>query len=442
MIDNLHDSPEQLIDDYLQSLPSGSTLWIAYSGGLDSHVLLHACHRARVGSAVTIKAIHIDHQLHADSARWALHCQQCCHHLQIPLQIEQVQVVGDKALGIEAAARQARYHRWCQRLQPGDQLLTAHHQDDQAETVLLALLRGSGVDGLAAMPRQRPLGQGVLVRPLLTVPKAKLLDYATRWRLQWLDDPSNQQLHYDRNFLRHHIIPQLKIRWPALATTFTRTAQHCSTAAHQIAAQTAAQLTTMTGQRPGTLSIKALQAVPPAQRHTIIRYWIQRAGFPVPTTNQLVQIDHDLIAARQDANPCFTWSGSVLRRYRDDLYVMAPLPERPTMTLPWTGRQPLALPVPLGYITCYDSMMDTTAFNVRFAVSGSRCRAHRGAPSRSLKYLFQQAAIPPWVRPYVPLIFNSTQLVAIAGLQSCHDAFAPIGWSGHPWQTLNLFPWL
>ena len=224
-----------------------SQVLIAYSGGLDSHVLLHLCASLRaIQPQIVLRAIHIDHGLQAVSAQWVMHCQTVCAALNIPFICEALHLKVQTGESVEAVAREARYAVFSQYLRAGEMLLTAHHQDDQAETVLLHLLRGSGVDGLAAMPEIRPLAQGYLGRPLLALSRAELVTYAQQNQLNYITDPSNADNRFDRNFLRQQIIPLLQQRWVAVNKTLARAAR-LQGETRQLLAQTLGETTTVAG---------------------------------------------------------------------------------------------------------------------------------------------------------------------------------------------------
>jgi tRNA(Ile)-lysidine synthase len=310
----------------LKTLRDAPRCWVAYSGGLDSTVLLDLTARLGDRLSARLAAVHIDHGLNPGSADWASHCQRRCAGLGVPLVQRQVEVrVGD-GQGPEAAARAARYAALVELLGPGDLLLTAHHRDDQAETVLLALLRGAGVRGLAAMPEVDALCFGRLVRPLLTFGRAELHAYAQARGLNWLDDPSNLDLNLDRNWLRQRILPLLVEHWPAASRTLARSARHCAEAAALVDRQAAGEAARLVGQRPGTLSVRGLRGLDAPLCRAVLRSWIVSWGFAVPDTRHVARIMGEVLPARPDASPLVAWAGCEVRRYRDDLFALAPLP--------------------------------------------------------------------------------------------------------------------
>ena len=436
--------PEQ-VARALEPFDEAQRVWVAYSGGLDSTCLLHAAACVRERLPGPLAALHIDHGLHPDSCRWAEHCRTQCQALGVSLVTRSLGLAPSPGESVEAVAREARYRALAGLLAPGDLLLAAHHQDDQAETLLLALLRGAGVHGLAAMPFVAPLGQGRLVRPLLGTPRAALEDYAAGLRLTWVEDPSNASQGLDRNYLRHGVLPLIRARWPAVSRTLARTAGHCAEAAALADQLAASALPGLEGIRPGTLSIPGLAALDPALRKAVVRLWLRRLGFRTPDSVHLGRILGEVLTARPDADPLVAWQGCEVRRYRGDLFALSPLPTVPgPMSLHWIGDR-LALPAPLGVLErrIHGSGGTPEHLDVRFGVTGLACRDRPGGRTRSLKRCFQGLGIPPWIRPYLPLVLTEGRLIWVGGIGPCLGAGKPvearIDWRGHPWESAGLF---
>lgn len=435
--------------------PSGDC-WIAYSGGLDSTVLLHAAARVRDLLPGTLRAIHIDHGLQADALLWSEQCRGQCDVLGLPLEVRRLNLRPMPGASLEALAREGRYHAFESLLAPGDLVLTAHHLDDQAETLLLALLRGSGVHGLAGMPLVAALGQGRLVRPFLEVPRATLEQHGRGAGLTWIDDPSNEAVRMDRNYLRHRVVPLLRARWPAVSLTLARSAAHCAEAAELIDAEAAGLLAQCAGGHPGTLDIAALSGLNRLRCKAVLRFWLRRRGMDLPDARHLARIIDELLPAGPDADPLVAWSGCEVRRYRADLFALAPLPPLPGgMEIPWNPGETgvvLELPEPLGrlhwpgIVTRLETgQASGAALSVCFGAIGQSCRSRAAGHRRPLKKRFQELGIPRWLRPYVPLVFAEERLLGVAGVCGCADdepdaapAGAP-GWLGHPWTDLGIF---
>lgn len=428
----------------------GRRLWIAYSGGLDSHVLLHAAAGLRSELRLDLRAVHIHHGLQPAADDWVGHCTRICAGLRVPLEIRRVQPPLGSDAGPEAAARDARYGAFRDLLRSDEMLATAQHRDDQAETLLLALLRGAGVHGLAAMPARAPLGAGVLLRPLLDLPRAALADYAQVHGLRWVEDPSNADPALDRNRLRGLIIPELRRRWSRLDKTLSRSAAHCAEAAgllEELADELLAGLRAGPASAdgvPAALSVAGLRRLDGPKQRLALRRWLDRLGFALPDTQRLRRITAELLLAAADRQPLVAWPGCEVRRHRDALHALAPLPPPPAgPLLPVPGACALALPVPLGSLSWgLDPSSDPTVADVRvsvqFAAAGLRCARER-RPSTNLKALFQEAGIPAWLRPYVPLLVLDGGLAGVGGVRLCGGRLAWLRWDGHPWTVEGWF---
>ena len=417
-------SPQSLIP-FLQA-HSAKAYLLAFSGGLDSHVLLHACSQLRAEwPDLNLRAIHIEHGLQAISAQWVQHCQAVCAALTIPLQIEYLNLIVAAGQSLEAVAREARYAAFAKHLQAGEMLLTAHHQNDQAETLLLHVMRGSGVDGLAAMPMIRPFAQGHLARPLLPFTRADLQQYAAHYQLAYIDDPSNADNRFERNFIRNQVMPLLKQRWVSSETTLARVAALQAENRELLQLLVAEKLPLVQGTKPHTLSVKALLTQPLALRKALIRLWLQQLGWQAPEAKQLNTILQDILEAKPDALPCMRIGAYELRRYRDDVYALAPLtPHDATQVLLWQDLQQalwiesLQQAVSPCVLKCWLPLIQQTqaCVTVQFRQGGEQVSiAYRGG-KRSLKHLLQDAAIPPWQRDRLPCVYIDKRLVAIIGL--------------------------
>jgi tRNA(Ile)-lysidine synthase len=293
-------NPEQLWQ-ILSQQPSGSGFCVGYSGGRDSHVLLHLMASLRERLTVPLRALHVNHGLQEQAHAWAGHCRRVCTALDIPLTVLEVQCDLGSGASVEEAARDARYRAFEQSLAADEWLLLAHHQDDQAETVLLRLLRGAGVHGLAAMPLARRLGPGRLLRPLLDVPAGAIVEYADRQELSWIEDPSNRDPRFDRNFLRYQLLPQLAERWPGYQAPLVRAAEHAREAAELIDALAEMDLERC---RSGSgLGLAAMRGLPAARQRNVLRLWLRRQGLRPPGQQRLQAGLQALLQAERDREP-------------------------------------------------------------------------------------------------------------------------------------------
>lgn len=410
---------------FLHQHPS-AFYWIGYSGGVDSHVLLHLCARLRTTLGPAFGAVHVNHGLHPDAGRWAEHCLRICAELDLPCQVIVVDGRPRPGDSLEEAARNARYRALAEWLEPNAAVLMAQHQDDQAETVLLQMLRGAGPAGLSGMAQAARLGRGRLLRPLLGVPRETLYDYARRFELVWIDDPYNFDETLDRNYLRHQVLPLLKARWPACARTIARSAQHCAEVQGLVEEVVVPHLDAVVD-RTGSLDLRALAALDRPRQRWLLREWLKRQGFRSPQRVFLDRIIDEAAAAAPDRQPRIEWSEGMVCRYRGRLYALRPkqLPD-PDWQAAWDGEAPLALPdnsvlepgsaIGRGVAA---RLWRQGRIEVRYRRGGERCRLPGRCGHRSLKKLFQERGVPPWVRARLPLIYLGGELAAVADLWVC-----------------------
>lgn len=391
---------------------------IAYSGGMDSHILLHNMHElCRKNPHFKIRAIHIHHGLSVNANSWVKHCTATCKRLNIELIVKKITVKKNKH-SLEALARDLRYQEIAKVITADECLLTAHHADDQAETILLQLFRGCGTKGLAAMPKHKGFAQGSLVRPLLEFSREELHNYALKNKLNWIEDESNENIGHDRNFVRHKLMPIMISRWPGIKATLNRSAEHCAEADNLLNVLAQQDYAQTHGSALNTLSIKKLLNFNSARQNNLIRYWLQTLNLPTPSSIKLQHITKDVLHCRADANPIVHWHGAEVRRYRDDLYAIKPLPvSPPDIIIPWSAKTNLKLPNNLGTLKPQLlkslGISNTKNITVRFRHEGDKCKIRNRAGTRSLKKLFQEKAIPPWQRNRTPLIFQGETLVHI-----------------------------
>lgn len=418
---------------------------VAYSGGLDSTVLLDLSRRALAARPDTsLLAVHVNHNLQASSKTWSEHCAATAQRFGVDYVSCEVSVSTKNGESPEAAARNARYTALAAHIAPGDVLLNAHHRDDQIETVLLQLMRGAGVAGLAGMPELAAFAGGWCLRPLLTVARSVLLAYAQQYQLEWTEDPSNTDRRYDRNFLRHEILPALNDRWPGAPASVARSARHCATAAHLMREIGAAdvEFITATG---NTVDLQLLAALSALRVDNALRCWLQREQLPIPSTAHMEQI-RKLLHTSETAG-CVSWPGAELRRYRNRLYAMSPLPQAPVgFEAQLLADSTVTLPARLGSLTAVatsagglDPQRCGRSLTVRFRAGGEKLCPTGGAHRRELSNLYQEAGVVPWMRDRIPLLYAGDRLAAVAGLWLEQELSAEQGvralgvsWENHP----------
>lgn len=400
----------------LADLPEGP-ICVGFSGGLDSTVLLHLLANSTFARKRGLSAIHIDHGLHTDSARWAEHCDDVATASAIELRCVSVDVPAASGIGREAAARRARYAVFGEQLADGGIIGLAHHRDDQAETILLKLLRAAGPQGLGGMRTLRPLDRGFLWRPLLPFARTELLAYATEHDLCWIDDSSNADVSFDRNYLRSEILPRLRERWPQTDAALARSATWLRAAAAFVDDAARSEIAGVRGVDPATLQWRAWLDLPDALRDPVLRLWLREVQLPEPTHLQVAEIERQLRDAAIDRLPCVRWSGCELHRYRELLYALAPQIDPPTGWSAEFDGSPLQLPGDIGAISLVsrddlEATVHAPGFLVRFRHGGESLRLPDDVHTSELRKLFQEAGVPPWQRGRIPLLYRDDVLLA------------------------------
>lgn len=402
------------------SLLNSQSILVAFSGGLDSTVLLHQLVLWRaLHPDVALRAIHIHHGLspHADS--WVQHCESVCAQWQVPLVVERVHLEDD-GLGIEAQARRARYQAFAQTLLPGEVLMTAQHLDDQCETFLLALKRGSGPAGLSAMGENSPFAGTRLIRPLLAQTREALEAWARQHELCWIEDESNQDDTYDRNFLRLRVNPLLQQRWPHFAQAVARSAALCAEQESLLDELLASDLADCITAH-GTLLVAPLMMMSGVRRAALLRRWLAGVNAPMPSRNGLERIWQEVALAREDASPCFRLGECEVRRYQSQLWWVKSVDGQSETVIPWLEwKTPLALPAGLGSVQLISAgelrmPQADEAVSIRFKAPGVLHIVGRNG-GRKLKKIWQEQGIPPWRRDTTPLLFYGETLIAAAGV--------------------------
>jgi tRNA(Ile)-lysidine synthase len=399
-------------------------LCLAFSGGLDSCALLCALSALRAYERFQLRAVHVNHQLHPHAAQWARLARQNARRLRVPCRVVKVLIHRRRGESLEAAARAARYQALVASLETDELLLTAHHQEDQLETVLLALMRGSGVRGLAGMSADTPLAHTRLLRPLLPVTRAQLQGYLQKQGLSWSEDPSNADERFDRNYLRRAVLPLLRARWPAAAATVSRSASHLADAGRMLEQMARGALS---GARDGAaLRASVLRRLPLPQRRQALRVWIAERGLPLPDQARMEEIAGPMLSARQDATPCVRWQGTELRRHSDRVVAFR-VPEGRSHAMvrdihQWDWRtQPQVSLGAAGSLSLerdrygdvqLSALPDT--LSVCYRKGGERLRGVHGG--MLLKALLQAKGVAPWDRALVPLLMHDGHILAVADL--------------------------
>jgi tRNA(Ile)-lysidine synthase len=431
------------------SVPApASGLLVALSGGPDSAALLRAT--AALGGnfrALPLRAVHIDHGLQAAAADFRAACSRLCEQLRVPLRIVAVPIARDAGLSVEAAARDARYAALAAEIQPGECLLTAHHREDQAETLLLQALRGAGIKGMSAMPVCRVLGSGWHVRPLLEIARSELKQFIEEQPAAAID-PMNQDPRFERVYLRSAVWPLLEKRWPGAATTLTRAARHMAEAQQLLELAAGVEVGRI---RDGdALSIPGLRALSPLKRVNAVRWWLSQEGQEAPSTVRLLEALRQVLDAEADHQPAIVWGSHALRRYRQRLFLTDSDPPRVPDAQSWIAAAGTSVDLGprLGKLTCFAQLGGIAAerlpvsLTVRRRDGGETLKPAAAAKTQTLQHLCQALGVLPWMRDALPLVFAGDELIAVADLwldaRWCAAADAPglgIAWNSAPLVT-------
>lgn len=403
----------------LQNTPRCHRYVVGLSGGCDSVALLHALASIRHELNASIAAIHIDHGLSSDSSTWAKFCHQLCDELLVDCEVHRVEINQSSGKGLEGAARAARYEKFAARLGPTDVLLLAHHQDDQVETVLLNLFKGAGLEGLSGMPRLRSVGDAALFRPLLNVPRKCLEDYADSRGLDWVEDPSNLDESFDRNFIRQGLLPQIEQRFRGAKNAISRASQHCELASREQASK-ASSLLQDAHMTSGALSLKALSTLQRHEVELVFRAWLKSYNL-VLSRIQLAELTAQFLNSNPNRVPSYRVGDRVISRYKGRAYILRheELKPLPPKRITWDCDEELFIPeIGLTLLPSYIQLRYPDLkppVEIRFRSGGEVFCPEGYKHSRPLKDWFQKWEIAPWRRNQVPLIYMREKLICVYG---------------------------
>ncbi len=410
------------LHEFLGAHISGVSGWVvAVSGGADSSALLAALCQGRGVCALPLRAVHVNHGLQSAAALFHECCVKLAQHFKIPLTELSVIVAAGPGVSLEAAAREARYAALAADLRPGECLLTAHHQQDQAESLLLQALRGAGPKGLSGMPAIRPLGQGWHLRPLLEVAQCDLRDFYAALNLTSAHDPMNDDLRFDRVYLRK-LWPMIESRWPGASSALARAAQHAAQA--QVFLEDAARRDLACVRDGDRIMVSGLRGLPDAARLNVLRYWISSTGALLPSTSRLKEALRQILNAQSDHLPVVFWGEHALRRYRDRVFLTPKKLPVFDQILRWSTRSDAELDLGNGlgklcWIPQQGGLdLDRLPKNclVHGRMGGERIKLGLHSSTQTLQHLYQRHGILPWMRSALPLIYIEESLVAVGDL--------------------------
>lgn len=392
---------------WIAQLETYRKLIVGFSGGLDSTVLLHV-----LASVKSLKdkllAVHINHSISPNAKIWQNQAEEVSKKLKVDFLAKTVEF--NRQSNIEANAREVRYEFLSSLTLESDCLVLGHHKDDQVETVLLQLFRGAGIDGLAAMPELRSSASKNIARPLLSFSRFELEEYAKEKNIKWINDESNQDIHYSRNFLRHTIIPLIEEKWPGVNESIFRSASHCQQAIENLEALALMDCPELQ-KNESHLNTANLRGLNFSRISNVIRQWLKGKVVNMPSTTTLARIINEVIYARRDANPLVAWEGGTIRRYKELLYLLVSI-DRNEIKRPKVAhdkdRAILAQAVSQGLIIPENALVE-----IRYRKGGEKIILH--GQTKSLKKLFQEWCVPPWKRSEVPLVYIDNTLCAVVG---------------------------
>jgi len=404
---------------------------------VDSVVLLAVLAELAPASSFSLRAVHVNHGISPNAGRWAAFCSDLCARLAIPLQVEAVDIAPFRALGLEAAARKARYEAFS-RIE-ANFLVLAQHRDDQAETLLLRLLRGTGLKGLAAMAPMRRLEgtRARILRPLLGASRAEIEEFARARGLEWVEDESNADTVRQRNFLRHEVIPVMERQFPAALAAIARTAANLGEARELLDAMARSDLEACLG--GAVVDVPALLRLGEARAKNALRYWCEMHDLEPLSASRLTELLRQIRESRLDARMSLATGKWTFLRYRDQLHLQrAASAARPDLNEVWSGENALAL-LALGGVLRFKpeegrglsvERLRGGRVTVRLRRGGERLRLDQRRPTRSLKNLFQERGVPPWRRDRLPLLYCGESLVSVPGIGDACEFRAQAGEAG------------
>ena len=420
------DLPGRVGEQLRRSLAPGANLLLGLSGGVDSVVLLHILRSLAPSMRFSLRALYVNHGISPNAAEWGTFCERLCARLAVPFGSDSIDIAPYRALGLEGAARQARHEALARHAgEFTDFIVLAQHQDDQAETLLLQLLRGAGTRGLAGMPVDREVrgSNARLLRPMLTVSRADIVAWARQQGLEWIEDESNDDVALKRNFVRAKVLPVIEREFPGAAAAMARSARLLGDASQLLDRMADEDLNKVSA--PRGLDLSALKELGYTRARNVLRRWAERSGVPWPGIQRLTELQRQLMEARNDAMVNIGVRGWSFRRYRGLLMIE---PSRPPLqgnfSEPWSGEPILPL-IALGGMLRFKpeqgrgvsvSRLLADPVSIRLRLGGERIQLHAARPHRTLKNLFQERGVPPWWREQWPLLYSGERLVAVPGI--------------------------
>ncbi|MDA9014772.1 tRNA lysidine(34) synthetase TilS [Porticoccaceae bacterium] len=424
-----------------QAISAAPQIMLGLSGGMDSILLLKLL--SEQVDTKLIQAVHVNHGLSDSADQWQQFVEGYCRQLGVDFYAEKVQLVVSGE-GVEAAARDARYAVFERRLKKDGLLFLAHHADDQVETVVYRLLRGSGSKGLAGMPESRPLGLGQLIRPLLAYSKEAIHREANNRDLKWIEDESNLDDRFDRNYIRNQVIPVIAKRWPAYPQAVMHSAglnDQANQLSQDLALEDLARLDVLDERAGWSISMDGLSNLSVLRQKNVLRYWSEIKNLPAPSSKIINEILSSVVAARQDASPEVIWRRQCWARFQSRLYLLRCQNKniQQDQSMYWDMQHPLVLAdknrLDAQRAKGNGLVASAESIEIRYRQGGERCKPQGRDRSSSLKKLLLEYQLPPWLRDRVPLFYVQDQLVAVGDLWVCE------GWGAKPEESGMEIHW-
>jgi len=413
--------PERLLGQ-LSSLPETTAFWVGFSGGADSTALLEALLKIQPELSAEIRAIHFNHGLQQAAGEWQLHCQTFCQAREVPLLVQNLELDFKEGISAETQARQARYGSLEKLLGANEIYLTAHHADDQAETLLLHLLRGSGLDGLAGIPTLRKLGRGWVARPLLDFRRQDLEDFLRHQNTPWITDPSNLEVIADRNFLRNDIFPRLESRWPGTIQRLNQSARHAAAAAAVLSELIAGKFGQLLSD-PYTLPLEHFLGLDPEIQALVLRQWVKLRNVSTPPRPRLAEFLAQLSTSTSVSSQAeIKWSGWMIKRYDSSLWLHETSFPRECPATTWRSDQKLRLDADFGNLQVFGDVFELPpGWEIGPRKKRAAMQVRKNGSRKKVKELLRACGIPTWLRPSVPMLYRDGQLQAIGDWLLCPE---------------------
>ena len=433
------------LKDFLEKFSQSKKIIIAYSGGIDSSILLHLLFSIKEDLKQSLEAIHINHGLHDKSNDWEKFCRRKCESYNISFRAISIKENCPKNVSVECWARDKRYSLIAKEIKNNDILLTAHHMDDQIETFFLQVFRGAGPRGLASMPVIKKISNGYHARPFLNIQRSELEKYASINKILWQDDDTNSDIRYERNYLRHKVLVYLEKAWPSYRKSISRVVSHQKESMSILSEIALEDMREVLCKNFINLDVKILKGLSLPRQKNLIFYWLDSLNLEKPGSKHMHQIIKTLINTSSDKSPCVNWKNTEVRKYRDQLYASQIFKQHNiNEEIYWNTDSPLEIQgekliaketLGKGILR---SSIEGAKITIRYRHGGEKIYSNSLSNSKKVKKIFQEHGVLPWFRDRVPLIYINEELAVVPGFcvgkkfsASKNEKSLDIHWSGY-----------